>query len=476
MSDRKPAVILITTDEMRKDSLRCYGNEAISTPNLDRLADEGIRFDAAYTVSPWCLPARCSILTGLFPHNSRAYSNFRKCSLNAGVPNLYRLMKGGGYTTAHVGKCHYAPVPYSEPRPDRTLPYDDFRDYYVSLGIDHLDLQDDKQVSVWFYDDYSKQLDAAGHLEAYRDAVWNRDLQKVFPFPGPAQWHPDAWVGRKAAQFLDAHDAGSPLFMWVSFSGPHYTFDPPEEYLDRVDLDKVGVGRFEEGEFDDERRIHHASYHGRDGIDGCGPAPEHACKNYTDEYWRKLRAHYFANVAQIDDEVGRVLDAARRKFGDDVLVIFTTDHGEMLGNHRLWGKNNCAYEDVLNVPLLVRYPGPPEPQRTDARVMLTDILATCATAAGLDLPDRTDGMDFRENIARGGYEYVFSEGEGFLSVSDGRTKYIHVRQGNKQFTECFDLEADPNETRNIADDPASAERLAAIRKAAIDFLLTDLLP
>ncbi|HLT62006.1 MAG TPA: sulfatase-like hydrolase/transferase, partial [Microlunatus sp.] len=220
----RPNLLLITTDQLRRDTLGCYGGSVIETPNLDRLAAGATVYDNAFTASPWCLPSRSSIMTGCYPHTHRAYSNFRDCRLSPDRPNLYNTTGGLGYRVTHVGKCHYAPVPYGRTKPDRTLPYQEFRDYYLSLGIDALDLQDDKQVSVWFSDDYSQDLEAAGYLEAYRAAVWNRDYRKVFPFPAPAEWHPDAWVGRRAAEYIEAHDVAEPLFMWLSFSGPHFPF------------------------------------------------------------------------------------------------------------------------------------------------------------------------------------------------------------------------------------------------------------
>ena len=194
----RPAIVLITCDELRADALSCYGGKAVETPHLDRLAREGMLFSRAYTASPWCLPSRASLITGQYPHNHRAYSNFRDCRLDPGRPNLYNTLRAAGYTTAHAGKCHYAPVPYGETTPNRTLPYEAFRDYYLSLGIEHLDLQDDKQVSVWFMDDYARELEGAGHLASYRAAVWDRGASKVFDFPAPAEWHPDAWVGHGA--------------------------------------------------------------------------------------------------------------------------------------------------------------------------------------------------------------------------------------------------------------------------------------
>lgn len=477
-----PHIVLITADQLRKDALGCYGGRAVETPHLDDLARTGTTFDRAYTASPWCMPSRCSILTGLYPHNHGAYSNFRDTRLDPALPNLYTLLKDAGYTTAHIGKCHYAPVPYGETRADCTLPYDEFTRYYQSLGIDDLILQDDKQVSVWFADDYSRELEAAGYLEAYRAAVWNPEFQKVFAFPGPAEWHPDAWTGRKAAEYVTAYTSDAPLFLWLSLSGPHFPFDAPDEYLDRVDPDHVGHGTFVDGELDDPSRIHHYSYHGAGerglrgtGIEGFGSTRGQGTRSYSDEYWFELRRRYFANVALIDDQAGRVLDAVERRFGDDVLVIFTADHGELLGNHRLWGKHNAAYEDVLNVPLLLRNPGAVSPSRTDAQVMLTDLLPTFLDAAGAQAPE-VDGMALSTNVARGGYPYVFAEGEGFAAASDGKTKLVIASRGDEQFRELFDLEHDPGEVHNVIDDPVHAPQAMKLQQALIDLFMERLLP
>src|SRR5690625_4934891 len=291
MYKENPNIVIITMDELRKDALSCYGNRAIKTPNLDQLAEQSIQFTNAYTMSPWCLPSRSAMLTGLYPHNSGAYSNFRTCKLDDSTPNLFQEMKKENYHTSMFGKCHFAPVPYGDTNADQTLPYDEFRDYYISLGIDHLALQDGKQVSVWFKDDYAKELDQAGYLETYRDAIWDKDNRKVFKFPGPEEWHPDSWVGRKAEEYIENYDDEKPLFSWVSFSGPHYPFDPPQKYIDQVDMSQAAPRVLQPGEFDDELRIHHRSYHGdgRGIIDGAGVAPEWACKNYSEEYWYKLQ-------------------------------------------------------------------------------------------------------------------------------------------------------------------------------------------
>ncbi|MGG1554800.1 sulfatase family protein [Paenibacillus ferrarius] len=472
-----PHILLITADELRKDSLSLYGNKAVQTPHLDRLAASAIRFDRAYTVSPWCFPSRCSIATGQFPHNTGAYSNFRDCELRPDMPNLFNELQKNGYMTSVHGKCHFIPVPYDATRPDITLPYDHFREAYMRLGIEHLDLQDDKQVSVWFYDDYAKELDQAGYLEAYRDATWDVEgNRKVFPFPGPEAWHPDNWVGRKSVEYIERNDLAKPTFTWVSFSGPHYPFDPPASYFSRVDMSQDLPCVLLDGEFSDPNRIHHRSYYGngRGVVDGAGPAPGNACVNYSEAYWHELRRSYYANVALIDDQIGHILAAAEAKYGSNLLVIFTADHGEMLGNHGMWGKGDCAYEDVLNVPLLVRYPGEHEGTATAAPVMLTDIMATCLRTAGAEVP-LTDGRDFQESIDCGGYAYTYSEGEGFATISDGRFKYVHVVKMGREFYELFDLANDPQEFYNVIDAPEHFAVVAELRKQLSNLFMKKLL-
>lgn len=462
----QPNLLLITTDQLRRDSLGCYGGTVIDTPNLDRLAGTSTIYDNAWTASPWCLPSRSSIMTGCYPHTHRAYSNFRDCRLSQDRPNLYNTLGGLGYQVNHVGKCHYAPVPYGETKPDRTLPYTEFRDYYLSLGIDQLDLQDDKQVSVWFRDDYAEELDQAGHLEAYRAKVWDKDAAKVFTFPAPAEWHPDAWVGRKAVERINRADQAQPQFTWVSISGPHFPFDPPAEYQDRVDPNRIADPVIT-GDLDDPARMHYWSRHGAPGQ----WIESGRNDRYDDDYWRQLRTNYYANVALIDDVIGDVIGAAEERFGDDLVVIFTPDHGEMLGNHGIWGKGHCFYNDVLNVPFLVRRPGV-TPGRSNDLVSLIDIFPTLVGLAGGDSAPsagsgRVDGLSLAGDER---HQILLSEGEGFVTATDGRHKLARAEAHGRRFAELFDLAEDPGELINRSGDPdhAAAERdLSAAINAAL---------
>ena len=474
MSKESPAILLITCDELNRDTLGVYGNRAITTPHIDAIASRGVRFDGAHTVSPWCLPARCALLTGRYPHKSGAYSNFRKCPLDNGIPNLFTQLKEASYHVSMFGKCHFAPVPYGDTRPDRTLPYDDFKKYYLSFGLDHLDLEDDKQVSVWFMDDWAKEAALDGTLEAARAAVWDKALQKVYPFPGREEMHPDIWVANKAVTYFQNAPEDKPLFAWVSFSGPHYPMDPPPSYIDKVDGDVLSPMVHREGELLGEDRIQHRSYYGGGNMDGCHTAPQGGCRYYDEAYWQRMRVCYNANVKLLDDMVGRVVAAARARYGENLLIIFTADHGEMLGNHGVWGKHNCAYREVWQIPLFVEFPNcQKEGTASDALVNTCDILPTCLQAAGIMPESPTDGVSLYTPSDR---TYTFSEGEGFIAVTDGRYKYVHVQKKNENFRELIDTLEDPCEFENRIRAPRYAAELARLREAVIEHVMGKVLP
>lgn len=456
---KKPHILLITTDEQHRSTLSCFDGIYPCMPNVDRFAGTADVFPNAYTPSPVCLPARCSIMTGLAPHRSGSVSNIFGASLSREYPNLFTCLKAEGYRTALYGKCHFIPVPYPATRGDMTLEYEHFITYYRSLGMDKLCLQDDKNNSLWYYDDYSKDLARRGMLRKIRyEAHQNPENHGCYDFPFDSSMHPDAWVGDRAVEHLCGADPEQPSFTWVSFSGPHYPVDTPREYIDRIDPSKIPPRVFDPDEWADESKYHYRGYHGPGTTEGSGHAQGGAQKNYDEAYWLDWRRRYLGNLLLIDEKIGQILTAAEEKFGENLLVIFTTDHGEMMGNHSLWGKNGALFQDVLRIPLLIRAPGQKSGRVFGQTVSSLELFPTILHAAGAKIPD-CDGLPIGEMVARGGRDYVISECEDRVAIVEGRYKLEINRAGmrGRVYREFYDLSIDPHEFVNRYDDPSYGE-------------------
>ena len=453
MKQTRPTILLFTADELNRAALSCYGATSHTTPNLDRLAHTGVCFDRAYTSSPVCLPARCSLATGLFPHQNRSTSNETGRSLELDRPNVFALLRAAGYRTSKHGKCHFIPVPYAYNRREFTREYEHFIHYYRSLGMHHLDLMDDPQVSAWYYDDYAKDLERHGLLSEFRRCIWECHNQTAefpivgsFRFPGPDHLHPDSWAGERALEYIARYDHDAPAFIWTSFGGPHYPACAPQKYYAAINMDRDRPRRQREGEWNDTTKAN--AKNGAGGhADGDFYAPDGWQGNYDEAYWRGWRHAYYASCVQIDDYVGRIIAAAEQRWGDNLLVVFTADHGDMMGDHGFWGK--CLHDQGTRLPLLVRHPdGAAAGQRTGALVQTVDLLPTFLAAAGA-APFPCAGRPLPELVATGGRPFVISEYPNLIMISDGQLKYIHrVREGTV-FNELYDLQADPDEFDNL---------------------------
>ncbi len=456
----KPHILLITTDEQHMRTLSCYGATVGCTPETDALARCSDVYENAYTVSPVCLPSRCAWMTGLYPHVSGSISNAFGASLSREWPNLFTELKKQGYRTALHGKCHFIPVPYPATRPDMTLEYEHFITYYRSLGMDTLSLQDDKNNSLWYYDDYAKELAEKDMLRTCRyEAHVNPENHGYYDFPFEAEMHPDAWTGNRAVSDIENCDGSRPNFIWVSFSGPHYPIDTPKRYTESIDVSLMGARVTCADEWDDESKYHFRGYHGPGTTEGSKKAKDGAQKNYSEEYWQSWRRRYFGNIALIDEKTGQILRAAQKKFGDNLMVIFTADHGEMMGNHSLWGKSGSLFEDVLRVPLLVHRPGQRAARRVFETVSSLEIFPTILSAGGAPLPKKCDGMPLDRMVQNGGRPFIISECDNRVAVVRDGVKLEVNRAGRKGrvYYELYDLKADPHEFVNLYEDARYTE-------------------
>lgn len=455
----KPAILFITTDEQHVDTV--YRRDLpYELPGLQGLMACSDVYENAYSVSPACLPARCAWMSGLMPHRSGAISNRWGASLSRKFPNLFTVLGQNGYTTSMHGKCHFVPCPYPAVRKDLTQDYAHFITYYQSLGMDHLDLQDDKNVSMWYYDHYGMEMERKGHLARYRQRFVTDKTDGVLPdHPWEAELHPDSWTGQKALDYLETCQKDQPHFMWVSFSGPHYPMDAPEEYCRRIDMDKDIPRRWKEDEWEDETKIGRHGYYGTGtGTEGSDNAPDRAQKNYTEDYWRTWRKKYYANVIQIDEYIQKIIEKARSIWQEDLYIIFSADHGDMMGNHSAWGKRCSLHEDILKVPLIVHHPGQTAAKRVPQTVSSVDVFASLLQAGGCALPEGVDGRPLEEVAAQGGREVVFSTvADRVAAIHNGvKLCWNSAGIGEPVYREMYDLKKDPYEFVNVYGDPAYA--------------------
>ncbi len=448
----RPNILFICTDQQRYDALGCYGNPHIHTPNIDALAEQGVLFEQCYVQSPVCAPSRASLVTGQYPSVHGLWAN--GVTLPEGAAIFSRALADGGYDCGMIGKMHLSSCfeGRTEPRQD-----DGYRFYKWAHDPTHGSPENDYHL--WLRE---------RHPDLYAEAIGAgpRVRHQAARFDTmPTEAHYSRWASERAIEFLDddARDAGQPFFLWLNFFDPHHPFVAPEEYLDRYDAASLPEPIGAPGELDSKPAIQReASAESYAGF----------ARGYTDhsaEEINEVVRAYYAMVSLIDDEVQRVLDRLDALgLTEDTLVVFTSDHGEMLGDHQLLLKGPMLYEAAVRVPLIMRWPGMlPAGERRDDLVQWIDLNATIMEAAGLDPLPRGQGMSLLP-LARGDADApsrgwaiceYFNSGHAYdppvlmtmlrhdrykLVVQHGPPAADRERDG-----ELYDLEADPQELRNL---------------------------
>jgi len=444
-SSRRPNILLIVADQLRGDCVAADGNPAIHTPNLDRVAREGVRFRCAYSSTPTCTPARAALLTGMSPwhHGMLGYGQVAE-KYSVELPGLLR---SAGYYSLGIGKMHW--------RPQRTL-----HGFHQTI----LDEQDQRASPEFLSDYHGWFYSQAPNLDPNATGLdWNG--YEARPYVLPEQLHPTNWTGQTATRFIESYQKPEPFFLKVSFVRPHSPYDPAPRFWNLYNgaaLPPAVVGSWA-GKYaprsDDTRHIWHGAL---------GP-----------EAVRTARQGYYGSVSQVDDQVGRILEALeKRRWLDETLILVTADHGDMTGDHNLWRKS-YAYDSSARIPMLMRWPtglvSAPRGQVLSQVVELRDVLPTLLDAASATIPDAVDGASLLR-LARGQtagwrewldleHDICYSPENHWNALTDGHRKYIyHARDGEQQF---FDLDRDPRETRDLAGDPAYAAQVRQWRQRLV---------
>ncbi|MGC8970755.1 MAG: sulfatase family protein [bacterium] len=412
MSNNLPNILLIFADQMRGMDIGCAGNPDVITPNIDQLAEEGMYFPKSYANSPVCTPSRGSLLTGLYPLSHLAITNDLPIATN--IPSIGKILKGVGYHTAYIGKWHLDGVPrdkFTPPGP-RRLGFDDFW-------------------AVW------------NCSHDYLNAYYYKDIPEAIPIKG---YEP---IGQTdlAIEFIEEslRKKSLPFFLTLSWGPPH---DPywmvPEEYKTKYNPDKITLRPNTKIDF---RRL-------------LSPKDAELSPKET-------VANYYAAITALDEQLGRILDFLDdSRLSEDTIVIFTSDHGDMLWSQGMMKKEQ-PFEESINIPFIIRWKGHiPAGKRSDTLLSIIDIVPSILGLLGIKAPEKMEGADLSRVMLGGedkipnsvflqeivpvdeGYAQGIKEWRGIRTV-----RYTYACWQSKEGWILYDNKSDPYQMENLINNP-----------------------
>jgi uncharacterized sulfatase len=436
-AERKLNVLFIAVDDMNND-LACYGHPFVKAPNIDRLAKRGVKFDRAYCQFPLCSPSRSSLLTGLRPSTTRVFNltyHFR-----TGLPDvvtLPQLFKNNGYYAARVGKIYH----YGNPGDIGTSGLDDPPSWHHVVnpaGRDKTVLESD-------IINYTPRRGLGSAM------CFLSDLK------GKDEEHTDGKVALETIKLLEQHK-DRPFFIAAGFYKPHTPYVAPAKYFDLYPMAKIQLPRV---------AADFPSQVPKPALASTTPWPYFGV---TPDQARECKQAYYAAVSFVDAQIGKLLDTMDRlQLWDNTVVVFWSDHGYHLGDHGLWMKQSL-FEESARVPLVILAPGAKgNGQACPRTVEFVDLYPTLADLAGLAPPKDLEGVSLRPLLenpqapwGRSAFTQVQRGGFPGYSVRTERWRYTEWDDG-KQGAQLYDHDADPNELRNLAGDPKSADVVASMK-------------
>ena len=480
MPGRRPNILWYCTDQQRWDTIHALGQSHIATPMLDELCAGGVAFGRAYTQSPICTPARASFLTGRYPASHHVYRNG-----NAWFPAhetlVTRLFADAGYDCGLVGKLHLTAAKYYEKRPD-----DGYRIFHWSHHP-HPDFSRGHDYENWLR--HEKKVDP---VELYAP-------HNAFCAPGvAAEVHQTTWVSEMAIRFITEQRDG-PWMLSLNPFDPHAPFDAPPEYLARVDAESLPMPLFRDSDIERQRTFAAIDQQTKVAVD---PRRRHKVQAVVEAEHDlvasappraydalEVKANYYAMIMLIDDQLRRIVDVLRATGQlEHTIIVFMSDHGELLGDHGLILKGCRFFDGLVRVPLIFHWPGELQAGlRSRALVETLDVAPTLLQAAGLPVPSAMQGRsllplmrgqaephrhkaavvcEFKDSI--GGPQH--SDHSHGSMVFDGRYKSV-VYHGHR-VGELYDTEADPGEFDNLWDDPGARELKLERLKAHLDAMMS----
>lgn len=438
----RPNIILIMADQHRSDATSLK-NKNVITPNLNALAKDGAWFKNGYSSVPSCTPARSILMTGQTPWHNGLLGYSKRTAVHRKY-EMPKMLKSAGYYTCGIGKMHWTPQRYKR----------GFHELYLdeSGRIEDPDFINDYRV--WFKEKTKDSLNA--------DATgigWNENRSDIYQLD--ESLHPTTWTGQKAVDFIKSYDKKNPMFLKVSFARPHSPYDPPKRYLEmyaNTPIDAPAKGDWDKS-FKD--------YNNTEGIKTSGVSKisgyDIAFGDMGDEFAIESKRHYYANITFVDDQIGHIIATLKEKaMYENTLIIYVSDHGDMLGDHYHWRKT-YAYQGSANIPYILKLPSNknysiPLGAELDQVVELRDILPTFLDAAKISVPEDMDGKSLLNLVQEKNPEWreyldlehsqVYDKRNYWTALTDGQWKYIYFPYDGSE--QLFNLNDDPQENHQLS--------------------------
>ncbi len=448
MDKQQPNIIMITCDHLRADLMGCSGDPIIQTPNIDLLARNGVRFEQAYSTTPICIPARSTIMTGLEGHDL-GLTHFQPGFELPVRETLPKQLGDAGYQTKGIGKMHFFPerCHYGF---DSMLICEEGR----KLGIPYNENRGYDDYEIWLAEQgYSGEAFSHGvPMNGYAVSTWHL----------PEHLHPTEWIGSQTCKEIKRRDWTRPLFLWTSFTAPHPPLVPLLKDMYLYEDDEMPDPVI--GDWVENQPIFHELY----------------AENKSEKQINQIKKAFYSLVTQIDRQISRILGTLKEEgMLENTWIIFTSDHGDSLGDHLLWRKTKFL-KGACNIPFIITPPLSEESITqfktntvSSSVVGLQDILPTICAIASAETPSHINGKNLKplmENPVESVRNTILGEvgkmGNRSFMLTDGKWKYIWYEEDGTEL--LFHIEKDPDELENlISKEPSVQENW---RSKLIDIL------
>ena len=451
-SRKRINILFLMSDQHRGDGVGASGADWVKTPNLDNLAHEGVLFTKAYSSVPSCLPARTSLLTGMSPWRSGqlGYNNIPSYPFEGPA-----MFTAAGYRTHAVGKNHFTPMRNTHGYQTVELEEGWYTTIKESEKCDY---------TLWFEKNApGKDINGSG--------LGYNDQRGGLSFPYADSLHATHWTADRAINFLKTYKGDEPWLLKVSFQRPHTPYDPPERWNNafkdaEIPLPVIGDwAQKKYGDFKGSLQTNNTATFG----------------NFPESEIVNSRRSYYAAISFMDEQLGRVLDALKERGElENTLILYTSDHGDMLGDHYLWRK--CRpYEGSARIPMIIRWPESlglktNRGQIRNELVELRDVLPTFLDAAGIPKPSVMDGSSMLDLLKRKKWRktldlehsQIYEKENAWTALTDGRYKYIYFTLTGQE--QLFDLQKDKGELFDLVTTKGNEKLLTSWRKKMVGHL------